>query len=298
MVMALLLGCGKSDSTPEEDSSMVSTQGSIKESEPPPASIEPEIILEPITEPLLEPISEQEPMPEPGPMPKPELEPEPVPVKPPTPTIGLDLNAAQIVWEGTGTEDGNQIALTFDAGWEFDNALSILDVLDQYQVKATFFLRGGWVKDHPNIAQEIVNRGHIVGNHSQAHGHMNDMMLDEVTDDITESTALIKGLIGYTPDLFRPPYGEYNNRLLNVLGEQGYQYAVMWTIDSHDWAETMNGFKVTETYLIDRVLNRATDNGIVLMHVGGYQTVNALPEIITGLRAKGYELVTLYQLIP
>ena len=210
---------------------------------------------------------------------------------------GLTMSASTLLWGGNGNGEAKQIGLTFDAGWEYEQTLLLLDVLDQYQVKATFFLRGGWVKDHPDITKEIGERGHMIGNHSMAHGHMNAMTKQEMYRDISESTEAIGEVIGYAPTLFRPPYGEYNDVLLNLLGEMGYRYTVMWTVDAHDWAETMNDVAVTEEYLIDRVLSRASDNGIVLMHVGGHQTVNALPEIIEGLRAEGYELVTLEELI-
>lgn len=283
MLMALMLGCGNShqnsDQNPDTTGGTEPTHGAVSE----PA-------------PILTPEAVQEPQPEPATTETPT--PTPAPPPPLVKDLNLNLTASKLVWGGTSTSEAKQLALTFDSGWEYDKTLQLLDVLDQYQVKATFFLRGGWVKDHPDLTREIVSRGHLIESHSQAHGHMNTMTEDEVSTDIIESTNIIKDTIGYTPTMFRPPYGEYNNRLLNVLGEHGYQYTVMWTIDSHDWAETMNGVNVTEQYLIDRVLNRASDNGIVLMHVGGYQTVNALPEIITGLRDAGYELVRMDELIP
>ena len=279
MLMVLMLGCGNPDQNPDTTGGTEPTQAAVSE----PA-------------PVLTPEAVQEPQPEPTPVETPT--PTPTPIPPLVKDSSLSLTASNLVWGGTSTSEAKQIALTFDSGWEYDKTLQLLDVLDQYQVKATFFLRGGWVEDHSDLALEIVSRGHLIENHSQAHGNMNAMTDDEVSADIIESTNIIKDTIGYTPTMFRPPYGEYNNRLLNVLGEHGYQYAVMWTIDSHDWAETMNGVNVTEQYLIDRVLNKASDNGIVLMHVGGYQTVNALPEIITELRDAGYELVRMDELIP
>jgi len=255
-----------------------------------------------------------EPTPKPAPAPEPQPEPEPIeiptpiptetPIPNPTPTPAPDNNpalastASKLVWSGTSNSEVKQLALTFDAGWVYDPTLPLLDLLDLYQVKATFFLRGGWVQDHPDLAREINRRGHSIGNHSLTHSHMRAMTQDEAVNDIVTANNIIKNTLGYTPYLFRPPYGEYNNTLLNILGEQGYPYTVMWTIDSHDWAETMNGTQVTEQYLIDRILFNASDKGIVLMHVGGYQTVNALPEIITGLRYAGYELVKLDVLLP
>ena len=287
MLMAIMLGCGSPNQNSNVTGGTEPTKGAV--SEPVPV-LTPEAVQEPQPEPAPTETSTSAPTETPTPT--------PAPLPPLVKDPGLNLTASKLVWGGTSTSESKQIALTFDSGWEYDKTLQLLDVLDQYQVKATFFLRGGWVKDHPDLAREIESRGHLIECHSQAHGHMNAMTEDEVSADIIESTNIIKDIIGYTPTMFRPPYGEYNNRLLNVLGEHGYQYTVMWTIDSHDWAETMNGVNVTEQYLIDRVLNKASDNGIVLMHVGGYQTVNALPEIITGLRDAGYELVRMDELIP
>ena len=301
--MAFMLGCGNPDKNPDIAGGTEITQESV--SEPVPV-ITTEAIQEPQTEkvPIETPTPAKTetttPAPAPAPTPAPTPTPTPAPAPSPAPVkdSGLNLAASKLVWGGTSTSEAKQIALTFDSGWEYDKTLQLLDVLDEYQVKATFFLRGGWVNDYPDMTREIASRGHLIESHSQAHGHMNAMTEDEVSADILESTNIISNTTGYTPTMFRPPYGEYNNRLLNVLGEQGYLYAVMWTIDSHDWAETMNGVNVTEQYIIDRVLNKASDNGMVLMHIGGYQTINALPEIITGLRDAGYELVRMDELIP
>ena len=190
------------------------------------------------------------------------------------------------------------MALTFDAGWLFDTTSDLLNVLDEYDVKATFFLRGLWVKDHPDLAKEILAKGHSIENHSLTHGHMKEMTDSEVLTEMVTSTNIIEGITGYRPYLFRPPFGEYDSRILKILAENGYPYTVKWAIDSHDWAEELRGVKITEQYLISRVLDNAADNAIVLMHVGGYQTVNALPEIITGLRNDGYELVKVNDMLP
>ncbi len=148
-----------------------------------------------------------------------------------------------------------------------------------------------WVKEHPDLAKEIVNRGHDLENHSLTHGHMSTMTDAEVENEIRQTTDIIKETTGYLPQLFRPPYGEYDERILRILIAEGYPYTILWTVDSHDWAEELNGVKITKDYLVNRVLSKASDNGIILMHVGGYETINALPEIITGLRSEGYELV-------
>jgi len=200
-------------------------------------------------------------------------------------------DASTVITAGIVNHGKKQIALTFDAGWLYENTDALLNLLDEYNIKATFFVRGLWVKDHPELAIEIINRGHDLENHSLTHGHMSTMTNAEVEKEISGTTDIIKETTGFLPNLFRPPYGEYDKRILRILKADGYLYTVLWTVDSYDWAEEMNGVKITKDYLVRRVLKGASDNGIILMHVGGYETINALPEIITGLRSKGYELV-------
>ena len=247
------------------------------------------------TEPAIEtptgsPIEPTEPEPEPS---------EPSPPPPPPPANPLPKEGmARLVYGGDSQLEGKQIALTFDSGWEYDQTRQLLQVLEDYQVRATFFLRAGWVEDHPDLALEIAGKGHQIESHSLAHGHMGSMTREQMEADIAAANEIYQRVLGIAPAMFRPPYGEFNDLLLTVLKEQGYQYAVMWTVDSHDWAETMNGNQVTEQYVIDRVLARASDNGAVLMHVGGLKTIEALPEIIQGLRDSGYQLVTLQEMLP
>jgi len=219
--------------------------------------------------------------------------PPPPPPANPLPKEGM----VQLVYGGASQLEGKQIALTFDSGWEYDQTRQLLQVLEDYQVRATFFLRAGWVEDHPDMALEIAGKGHQIESHSLAHAHMGSMSRGEMEADIRAANEIYQRVLGIDPTMFRPPYGEFNDLLLTVLKEQGYRYAVMWTVDSHDWAETMNGKQVTEQYVIDRVLARASDNGIVLMHVGGLKTIDALPEIIKSLRDSGYQLVTLEEIL-
>jgi len=205
--------------------------------------------------------------------------------------VETSSDVSTVITEGIVNHTTKQIALTFDAGWEFRNTEALLNLLDKYNIKATFFVRGLWVKEHPNLALEIVTKGHALENHSLTHGHMNTMTDLEVKNEISQTTDIIKEVTGYVPYLFRPPFGEYDERILRILKSEGYNYTILWTVDSHDWAQELNGVKITKDYLVNRVLDNASDNGIILMHVGGYETINALQEIITGLKSEGYELV-------
>jgi peptidoglycan/xylan/chitin deacetylase (PgdA/CDA1 family) len=212
---------------------------------------------------------------------------------------GANQNAdlSKVITAGIVKQASKQIALTFDAGWLYENTNSILNLLDLYNVKATFFVRGFWVKEHPDLASEIVNRGHSLENHSLTHGHMTAMTDANIKYEIRTTADIIRETTGYQPRLFRPPYGEYDKRMLRILNEEGYPYTILWTVDSYDWAEELNGVKITKDYLVNRIMSKASDNGIILMHVGGYETVHALPEIITGLRSKGYKLIKITDML-
>lgn len=217
---------------------------------------------------------------------------------------GGGLSKAQVVQKGTLESSSKRIALTFDSGWLYDQAIPLLDTLDQYGVTATFFPRAYWIKDHPNLGKEIVSRGHTMGNHSLTHPHMREMTVEEMRHEMRESTRIIQEVTGVRPYLFRPPYGEYDNRLLEVLAEEGYPYNVMWTIDTLDWAagttRNVGGQQVLidVDFIVNRVLDNATSNGIVLMHIGLPQTVEALPRIIEGLQGMGYDFATVDEMLP
>lgn len=310
----------KEDRPPKEDPNtgpITEDKTEDPELEPEPEPVpEPEPEPDPVPEPEPVPKPEPNPEPEPDPLPVPSPEPEPVPMpepqpqpkpdtKPdPTPTIyvgqelripgtsGNQPNApSKLVKQGLLNSSAKQIALTFDAGWLYEDTIDLLNALDKHKVKSTFFLRGHWVSQHPDLAREILRRGHSVENHSLTHGHMRDMTDNQIRNEIVETTNIINNITGYKPYLFRPPYGEYNNKILEILGQEGYPYTIMWTIDTHDWAEELNGVKVTQEYVINRVLDNASDKGIVLMHIGGHHTVDALPHIISGLKNAGYNLV-------
>ncbi len=208
------------------------------------------------------------------------------------------VTSSTVVSKGIVNASTKQIALTFDAGWEYETVIPLLNMLDQYGVKATFFLRGYWVKDHQNLAKEIQKRGHSIQNHSLTHPHMKEMTEAEIRKEFAESTKIFKDVLGITPVLFRPPFGEYDNTVLKIAGEQGYKYTVMWSIDTIDWAASSGGVTIDSKYITDKVLNNATDKDIVLMHIAYMKTVDALPRMIQTLKDRGYTFKTVPQMLP
>jgi len=200
--------------------------------------------------------------------------------------------------KGIVTSTSKQIALTFDAGWEYSTTLALLNMLDTYGVKATFFLRAYWVRDNQALAKEIQSRGHSIQNHSLTHPHMNTMTESQIRTEFTESTKIFQSILGITPTLFRPPFGEYNSTVLKVAGETGYKYTVLWSIDTIDWAETSGGITITKDIIADKVINNVTDRDIVLMHIAFQKTVDALPRMIENLKSRGYVFKTVPQMVP
>lgn len=183
-----------------------------------------------------------------------------------------------------------KIALSFDAAWGADKTEGIMDILDRYGVKATFFLVGFWVEKYSDIVAEIYSRGFEIGTHSDVHAHMPKMDKEAIVKDLSASVTKIRNVIGENVRLFRPPFGDYNDTLITAAEELGLQ-TVQWSVDSLDWKN------VSAEYSVSRVLTKAHSGAIVLMHNNSDYIIEALPRIIEGLTGQGYELVPVGRLI-
>lgn len=188
--------------------------------------------------------------------------------------------------------DKPQVALTFDAAWGNEDTRAIMDILARYNVKVTFFMTGAWAEKYPEDVKYIAAQGHDLGNHSQNHKNMSRLNEDEIRAEIKAVHDRVKDLTGVEMNLFRPPYGDYDNKVIATADFKGY-YPVSWDVDSLDWKDYG-----TES-IINTVLNHEhLGNGsIILMHNGAKYTPEALEAIITGLQAKGFELVPVSGLI-
>ena len=184
------------------------------------------------------------------------------------------------------------VALSFDAAWGNEDTQRILDILKENDVKATFFMTGEWVEKYPEDVKKIAKDGHALGNHSQNHKKMSEISAEECKEEIMAVHNKVKELTGVEMEVFRPPYGDYDDKLVDVSYEVGY-YPIQWSIDSLDW----KNYGVNS--IIDTVVNhKALDNGgIILMHNGSRYTADALQGVIDGLKKKGYTFVTIPELI-
>ena len=188
--------------------------------------------------------------------------------------------------------DKKQVALTFDCAWGADDIDEILETLDRHGVKATFFMVGDWMRKYPEATKKIAEKGHDVASHSDKHPHVTEMGKEEIKKDIRFAHNTIKEITGIDANLYRAPYGEYNDTVVEAAKESGY-YIIQWDVDSLDWKN------YGKQEMIDRVLKHKSlsPGSIILLHNATKYTKDALPTIIEGLKGKGYELVPVSQLI-
>lgn len=188
--------------------------------------------------------------------------------------------------------DKPQIAITFDAAWGNEDTSRILEILKKHNVKATFFMTGGWVSKYPDDVKHIYADGHALGNHSENHKNMSQLSDEECKEEILAVHEKVKDLTGYEMFLFRPPYGDYDNHVITNCREIGY-YPIQWDVDSLDWKD----------YGANDIIKKVCDNknlgngSIILCHNGAKYTADALDTLLTKLTDMGYEFVPLSELI-
>ena len=201
------------------------------------------------------------------------------------------LGYGKVIYEGEQRGKG-KVALTFDSGWLFEPTETLLAVLRDKNVTATFFLRGGWIEANHDLVRLIYAEGHEIGNHSYTHGHLPEMSAEEVQAELASTRQALYDVLGpVAQPYYRPPYGEYNDRDVQEAGSLGFRYTVMWSVDSIDWMDP------GEEEILTRVGHNLQDGGIALMHVGVWQTANILPQVIDALRDRELEPVPLSELI-
>jgi peptidoglycan/xylan/chitin deacetylase (PgdA/CDA1 family) len=205
-----------------------------------------------------------------------------------------------------GSRTGNDVALTFDMGGRVGDALAIVNWLVANDVRATVFMTGA-MADNPNtdagrkvLAIIDANPGLLtLGNHSYSHPDFRTLTASEMQDELRRTEAAIAPYCSQDPrPFFRPPYGGYDSDVLAAVGAAGYARTVLWDIDTIDWRPIDNDPPgPTADEIVAKVLGNAQGGSIVLMHLGGYETYEALPGIVSGLRDAGFDLVSLDELL-
>ncbi len=187
--------------------------------------------------------------------------------------------------------DEKAVALSFDASWGADKTQDILDTLTRYDIKANYFVVSFWAEKYPDMLKKLGDSGRVeIGTHSNTHPHMPKLSRNQIELELTASVDIIEKCTEKKVELFRPPFGDYNDTLLEEAEKLGL-YTIQWDVDTLDWKD------ISSQKMAERVLNNVKNGSIVLMHNDGKNTVQALPLIIEGLKNKGYSFKTIGELI-
>ena len=204
--------------------------------------------------------------------PEPKPEPAPAPAAPtPAPTTGNKV-----------------IALTFDDG-PGPYTAHLLDILDQYGAKATFFLIGSKVSGQASVVRSIQARGHQLGNHSWSHPELPKLSVDQIAGEIDRTNEAIRQATGVKPSILRPPYGAVNGAVLEQLRLRNMS-SILWSVDTRDWADR------NSQIVCSRAVAGARPGAVILMHDIHQTSVNAVPCILSSLKQQGYSFVTIQRL--
>ncbi len=194
-----------------------------------------------------------------------------------------------------GHNDQSEVALTFDDGPDLRYTTQILDILEDYNIKATFFLLGSQVERYPEIVRDIHQAGHIIANHTWSHPDLRKLDKQAVAKELNRTEAAIAEIIGKRTALLRAPYGFISNDNLDYLATTPYRL-IHWSADSLDWQAR------DKQFVIDNVLNNFHPGANILLHSASGEsfdlqpTVDALPKIIEAIKAQNMEFVTIDQL--
>ena len=186
--------------------------------------------------------------------------------------------------------DDRVVSLSFDAAWGNEDTQMLIDILNKYNVHATFFVVGEWVDKYPESVKALHDAGHEVMNHSDAHPHMAKLTAKQIIDEVNRCSDKIEAVTGVRPTLFRCPYGEYDDNVIGTVNGMGLT-AVQWDTDSLDWK------KLTAGEIYKRVSSKVQPGSIVLFHNAGLHTPEALPSIIEYLLAEGYTIVPISEIL-
>ncbi len=213
--------------------------------------------------------------------------------------LSVFVNSADVVKTMTAKEnipiycvqtEEKKIAVTFDSAWDDNDLTEVLQALEDYGCSATFFVVGDFIEKYPDRIKEMHKKGHEIANHSDTHPHTNSLSRDEVIAEMDNCDKKIKDITGQEEVLFRAPYGEYNNLLVQTCKDTG-RFCIQWDVDSLDWKG------LTADMIVKRVCEKTKNGSIILLHNGAENTAKALPELLCNLKNAGYEFVTVSDLI-
>ncbi len=183
-----------------------------------------------------------------------------------------------------------KISISFDCAWGVEYTDKLLTVMEKNDVRCTFFAVQFWVEKYPEYAQKIVSAGHELGTHSRTHSYMSKLSKEEIANELQTSKEAIERATGHKTNLFRAPYGDYDDLLIETAQSEGL-YTVQWDVDSLDWKN------LSASEIAMRIINGAKNGSIILCHNNGLHTAEALPLVFSTLKNRGYEFVPIGELI-
>ena len=186
--------------------------------------------------------------------------------------------------------DQKTISISFDAAWGNEDTQQLIDILGKYNVKATFFVVGEWVDKYPESVKALSDAGHEVMNHSNHHDHLSQLSKEEIAADLNACNDKIEAVTGVRPTHIRPPYGEYDDKVITAIRSIGME-PIQWDVDSLDWKD-LSAAEITK-----RVTSKVQAGSIVLFHNAALHTPEALPTILETLLQEGYTFVPISELI-
>ena len=183
-----------------------------------------------------------------------------------------------------------QVAISFDAAWGADKTEQIMQVLEEYNAGATFFLVGFWVDKYPEMVKAIDEAGFEIGTHSNTHPDMAKISQENIAKELEISSEKIKAITGKEVSLFRPPYGSYNNDLINACSQRNL-IPIQWDVDSLDW----KGLSAVD--ITSRVVDKVQNGSIILMHNNADNVVDAVKMVLERLINEGYKVTSVGDLV-
>ncbi|WP_175638888.1 polysaccharide deacetylase family protein [Metabacillus schmidteae] len=203
------------------------------------------------------------------------------------PSVHLeDLNAEPIY---RGHPDKPMVSFIINVAWGNEYIPDMLETLNKYHVKATFFLEGRWVKENPDMAMMIVDAGHEIGNHSYTHPDMSQLSAGKIREQLSKTNEVIKSVTDVTPTWFAPPSGSFKSEVVKIADEMKMK-TVMWSVDTIDWQ------RPEPHVLVSRVMGKVHNGALILMHPTS-STSKSLETLILSIKQKGYSFGSVSMLV-
>lgn len=182
------------------------------------------------------------------------------------------------------------IALTINCAWNADDIDLILETLRKQDIKVTFFMVGDWIEKNEEAAKKICEAGHELANHSYNHPHVNNLDYDKNVEQVKKCSELIQKITGKPSTLYRGPYGEYNDTVIQAAKDNNH-ITIQWSIDTLDYKS------LTGEQMWEKIEPKLENGAIILMHNGTENTANSLDMIISKIKEKGYNITKVSDLI-